>query len=269
MHRTTLLQNCPELIDKVDYLLREEWPSSNAVIKVTRDVRKFPVRVVCVTSRGELVGHVKTIEETKDTIKLCSLVVKKEYRNRGIGRELVECAERETVRRGYNSICLRTSEELASSFYRSAGYRIERKRNNKVDADPTDKRIRDLKDLISVAKENSFKHARVVSNMNESTVQSRVRSGIPMLLAYLADTSNTNFRPVVIMPREDDSTWCVHFGIIVGIARDSKGNLLTILQHLSSRKRILIPWSEIMCSNASVDRAAHTSALSSRALLLN
>ena len=133
----------------------------------------------------------------------------------------------------------------------------------------TDKRIRDLKDLISVAKENSFKHARVVSNMNESTVQSRVRSGIPMLLAYLADTSNTNFRPVVTMPREDDSTWCVHFGIIVGIARDSKGNLLTILQHSSSRKRILIPWSEIMCSNASVDRAAHTSALSSRALLLN
>ena len=61
MHRTTLLQNCPELIDKVDYLLREEWPSSNAVIKVTRDVRKFPVRFVCVTSRGELVGHVKTM----------------------------------------------------------------------------------------------------------------------------------------------------------------------------------------------------------------
>ncbi len=131
----------------------------------------------------------------------------------------------------------------------------------------TDERIRDLKDLESVAKENSFKHARIVSNINESTVQSRVRSGIPMLLAYLADTSNTSFRPV--MPREDGSPWCVHFGIIVGIARDSKGNLLTILQHSSSRRRILIPWSDLMCSNASVDRAAHTSALSSHVLLLN
>ncbi len=114
MHRTTLLQNCPELIDKVELLLRNEWPSSNDV-KVTRDVRKFPVRIVCVTSEGELVGHVKTIAETKDTVKLCSLVVKKEYRNRGIGRKLVECAERESVRRGYNSVCLRTSEELVSS----------------------------------------------------------------------------------------------------------------------------------------------------------
>lgn len=133
----------------------------------------------------------------------------------------------------------------------------------------TDERIRDLRDLESVAKENSFKNAHVVSNINESIVESRVRSGIPIILAYLADATNTRFRPMTPRTREDSSPWCVHFGIVVGVARDSKDNLLAIVQHSSSRKQIVISWSDLMCSNACVDRAANTSALSSRALLLN
>jgi ribosomal protein S18 acetylase RimI-like enzyme len=397
-----LLQDKPQLASKIGVLVQEEWPEDRVKhIRAARDVRKFPVRIVSVLlGENELVGHVKLIQtEEEKEVKICSLVVKRGYRNRGIGRQLIERAEKEAIRRGCNVCTLRTTETLALSFYRAAGYRIDKKRTRKSNhyiTDPKsniwmyrilrhrnldaivektenraeiniskgrtffedsfvknlyvmpiswiqdtryelsalcsilvllsrvvqqkekkhvrsrdcparcskcraqiadnefssvydvvsaleakimtkqhshrDKKIHDLQDLASLAKEHGLTHARVISNLMINRLECIVRSGNPILLAYVADTSNTTFRPACLTIAErkgEIGGYCVHFGLIIGVARDSEDNLLAIMQNSSSPRNIKVSWSELMRSNAYVDRILPRSTMSSRVLLIH
>ncbi len=82
---------------------------------------------------GRLVGVLAGYTAYKE-IYVDDIVVFKGYRGRGIGRSLLEEAERFFEGRGFNNINLVTNGFQAPGFYQKCGYELEFIRENRKDA---------------------------------------------------------------------------------------------------------------------------------------
>lgn len=75
---------------------------------------------------GRVVGYIAVMDIDKDTSKIVSLAVKKEFRGRGIGTKLLSTAIERCKERGKKKILLevRVSNYIAQRLYKKMGFEI-------------------------------------------------------------------------------------------------------------------------------------------------
>jgi GNAT superfamily N-acetyltransferase len=85
------------------------------------DGGKTPVLIPLDDGHGRIVGGLSG-STSDEWLFIDMLVVPQEFRGQGWGRRLLECAEREAVKRGCHSCWLGTFEFQARGFYERLGY---------------------------------------------------------------------------------------------------------------------------------------------------
>ncbi len=75
---------------------------------------------------GKVVGYIAVMDLDKETSKIVSFAVKKEFRGRGIGKRLLTSAIERCRENGKNRILLevRVSNYVAQNLYKKMGFRI-------------------------------------------------------------------------------------------------------------------------------------------------
>ena len=134
--RVELLADHPELIARVGEIRWTEWgvpPESQELswwidITATEAGRHdLPITWVAIDGDGRAVGAVGLgefdIEEVVDRSPwVLGMIVDREHRGKGIGRQLMRSLEGWSRERGFSSVWVAT--ERAEGFYRSCGWRF-------------------------------------------------------------------------------------------------------------------------------------------------
>lgn len=115
-------------------------PASSAVVELALErlvdsVESHSHAALVAEAEGRPVGFVLMIDDMPDEITsmpqgfIAYMAVEPALQGRGIGKKLLEAAEREARRHGLPYICLMVTEENAAAraLYAGAGYRTERR----------------------------------------------------------------------------------------------------------------------------------------------
>ncbi|MBI4038121.1 GNAT family N-acetyltransferase [Candidatus Daviesbacteria bacterium] len=91
--------------------------------RLSEKISKDPRSILVATEAERIVGTVRLLEDGSMAF-IFRLAVNPEYRNRGIGRALMEGAERELFRRGYTELNILVEEENPGlhEYYEHQGY---------------------------------------------------------------------------------------------------------------------------------------------------
>lgn len=121
-----------DLQEAIFALLRNHNFSKNAEFFSARDLPENasrPLNIVMFGPRGTVIGGL--IAETQFAwLKVSVMAVAEENRRRGIGRRLLELAERDAILRGCQHAYLETMDYQAPDFYRKLDYQLVAKLQN-------------------------------------------------------------------------------------------------------------------------------------------
>jgi len=87
------------------------------------DYEPISEHFMAVTETGEIVGAVKLYEKAPGIGHLSHLVVAQEYQHKGIGRMLIEAAEKRAREKGYQTLGA-MSRLTATAYFEKYGFRI-------------------------------------------------------------------------------------------------------------------------------------------------
>ncbi|XP_074597612.1 N-alpha-acetyltransferase 80 [Brevipalpus obovatus] len=125
------LHEYPNLVSKCCSILNTEWPRSEAarMQSLEKSNDNFPISLLLLQDRDgnsidscDVVGHVKLNRELGDIIFIESLVIRPEFRNRGLGRYFMDQVEKFLETLGFREIRLTTTDKV--EFYQKLGYKI-------------------------------------------------------------------------------------------------------------------------------------------------
>lgn len=119
-----LLHSKRELLQETALLINKEWSRSLAarLASIEEGSDELPCSVVMVEEGGRVVGHARLmpVAGVRDAALIETVIVAPELRGRGLGRQLMEKAERHTVEMGYKTLHLSTHDK--QGFYSRLGY---------------------------------------------------------------------------------------------------------------------------------------------------
>lgn len=123
MMETEYSNNFEEL-NKIAHELLSEYDSENGV---EYNFNKFSF---IAKDNDKLVGSITGFSYYSE-ITINNLVVRKEYRGKGIGTKLIRTVEKHFANKGFNNINLVTNDFQAPKFYEKCGFELEFVRENK------------------------------------------------------------------------------------------------------------------------------------------
>lgn len=124
------LHEYPDLMGECCSILNAEWPRSEAarMQSLNKCNDNFPISLLLLRDEDgsmggcNVLGHVKLNRELGDNIFIESLVIRPEFRNRGLGRYFMNQIEKFLETLGFREIRLTTTDKV--EFYQKLGYKI-------------------------------------------------------------------------------------------------------------------------------------------------
>lgn len=136
------LYNKPEKINEIARMIYEEFVDkevmdyNHVVQKISYTyIKKTPVTIF-IENKEECIGTISIVDNDLKSRKMyqpwiASLYIKRKYRNRGIGRELLNYSLEHVKKLGYSNVYLKT--ETAYNYYQKLGWRfVECLRDDKL-----------------------------------------------------------------------------------------------------------------------------------------